>query len=247
MSVFLGVATYRRWDYLARVLAMAAVNLAGVVDRTVVVHDGPPGFDWQPGRTVDVAWLDRRSGVAAVKNALLRRALESEADWIILAEDDILALSARAVTGYVAAAEASGIEHLCFHAHGPANPPGSARGTDDTGTVTYWPNFVGAWCVTSRESVRRVGYLDEAMYNALEHVEWTMRMAACGFCPLFERGEGPLVADATGSESWLAEIPGSIEHSAIRADGDAAQRERFRAARDYWRAKNPVLAGRVFG
>ncbi len=231
---------------MGQVLAGITAHLLDQVDHVCVIHDGPPGFDWQNGRDIEVGWLPERRGVAGVKNELLRRGLDSGADWIILAEDDIVPQGPEAVTGYVEAAELSGIGHLNFAHHGPANAC-APKGTDPTGMVTFWPNWVGAYSVTPRAAVEKVGLLDEDLYLALEHVEWALRMAEAGFCPLPTGIGEQMVADATGSEGWLAEIPGSIEASSILADGgQEAQRSRFAAAREIWKAKDPALYGLVF-
>ena len=68
---------------------------------------------------------------------------------------------------------------------------------------------------TSRQSLEECGLMDESFSNAWEHVEHTLRLAKAGFTAPW-RG----AADATGSENWLAEIPGSIEHSSIRHTPD---------------------------
>lgn len=254
-GVFLGVSTYNRPDYLRQAVAPAATGVYADVDYMAVLHDGPTAGPFLPTwrGTQHNPWLfahratTKRGGVAAVKNQLLAIALTTPAEWIILAEDDIVAQSREAVRGYVAAAERSGIEHLCFHAHGDANA-GRDRGIDDTGSVTFWPNWVGAWTLTSRRAVEKAGMLDEDMFNALEHVEWSLRLAAAGFCPLPEGPGLARVPDATGSEQWLAEIPGSIDGSAILADGGVvAQRDRFAYSREVWRAKRPDTYHLLFG
>lgn len=243
MPVFLGISTYKREAYLRQVLD-ALTGLRGTFGTHVymyAVHDGPA-----PEGTAADECLPQRGGVAAVKNRLLERALDTDCDYVILAEDDIVPQSALAVTGYVRAIEASGVEHLNFAHHGQANAGGPV-GTDPTGLVTLWPNYVGAWSVSTRRAVEKVGFLDEDLYLALEHVQWSVRMAEAGFCPLPEWEGDRRVADATGSEGWLSEIPGSIENSSILADGgDRAQRERFRRARATWKAKDPESYKRVF-
>lgn len=245
MDAFLGIATYRRPDYLRRTLEAVAAHLSGTIDYLSVVHDGPwpdvhdlhlpAGIcDWKAACGLPV-----HGGVAAVKNELLREFLDTDAEWCFLAEDDVLPQHPDAIDGYIAAAEKSGIEHLCFHAHGPANNSPD-RGTDPTGLVTYWPNWVGAWCLYSRRAVELGGFFDERFYNALEHVEHSLRLATLGFCPLPASFGVHRVADATGSEKWLQEIPGSIENSAILTEGGRAeQSKRFAAARLHWKQTRP--------
>ncbi len=174
--------------------------------------------------------------MTVTKNELLREMLRVGADWLFLLEDDVILTDARAVTGYVAACRESGWGHLMFHGHGPHNP----RPLAVNGPVTCWPNYVGAWCVYSREALEEGGLMDEGFrWNCWEHVEHTLRLAGLGFCPPWR-----LAADATGSEGWLAELPGSIEHTSIVRDGRAAQQA---AGCRYWELAHPDTYHLVFG
>lgn len=168
--------------------------------------------------------------VAKAKNEALQALLGAGCDWLFLMEDDIEVTDPKAVTGYLEAAEASGYDHLMFHAHGPNNPVPRRR--HPSGKVTYWPNSVGAWCLYSRRSIETCGFFDEVFFNAWEHVEHSQRLSLQGFSSVW-----PDNADATGSEHWLREQPGALENSAIRRSPDWPAR--VEAGRQHWRDAHP--------
>ena len=236
--IALGVLTHDRPEYCDQVLAGVAKHLAGVVDRVYVRNDGSdprhlPSYHRAYRRvpSATVAHDPRNRGVAAAKNALLWAMLDDGADWLFLLEDDVVPVSSEAITGYLAACEASGFEHLSFAHHGPANTNGSMS---VDGPVTCWPNYVGAFSAYSAESLRTVGMFDEGFRNCCEHVHLTLRMARAGYTD-----PRPYhAADATGSERWLAEIPGSFERSTIRnyPTFDTMVGEGLA----YWREADPV-------
>ena len=216
----LGVVTVpSRRDYMVHVRAGIEAHLVEDGVDLVLVHTDTDG-----------------QGVAVAKNALLHQMLEAGCDWLFLSEDDVVVKDRRAVTGYIDACEHSGYGHLMFHAHGSQNPaPLRANGP-----VTEWPSYVGAWCIYSRESLLVCGLFDEGFRNAWEHVEHSLRLAAAGFTAPW-RG----AADATGSEEWLEEIPGSIEQSVIRRSGRWGAN--VAAGCDHWRQAHPDTYRLVFG
>ncbi len=234
----LGICTYNRPTMFAALAASVRDHLPDV--DVYVVNDGGDPEPLAPAiEALAPRWVHHAAanqGVATAKNMLLRRLLAAGCEWLFLAEDDIVVRSSRAIDGYVEACEASGYEHLTFHAHGPANPePLFVRGA-----VTLWPNYVGAWSIYSRACLEDVGLFDEAFTNAWEHVEHTLRLGERGWTAPW-RG----AADATGSEAWLAEQPGAIQHSVIRPRDDWA--ENIAAGRAHWKAAHPETYRKVFG
>jgi hypothetical protein len=227
-----GLVTCGRPDYYEQAEAAIWTHLSSEVDVFSVFEDGSDLAPYAKGAIGD----GRNHGVAFAKNTLLLEMLDAGCDWIFLAEDDVVVDSPLAVTGYLAACESSGYEHLMFHGHGPMNPAPLRHYNG----VTEWPNYVGAWCVYSREALERVGLLDEGFHNAWEHVEHTLRLAEAGLTAPW-RG----AADATGSENWLHEIPGSMESSAIR--NDPKWLESVARGQQHWRAKYPETYSQVFG
>ena len=209
----LGLVSYGRPDY--RALAIEAIEAHCALDEFVVIEDVSP--------------------VGVAKNQALEKLLASGCDWLFLSEDDVIVQSPLAIGGYVDACVASGYEHLMFHAHGYHNP----RPLRSEGSVTLWPNYVGAWSIYSRRCLEVCGLFDEHFANAWDHVEHTLRLSLAGFTAPW-RG----AADATGSEDWLKEIPGSIENSSIRHTPEWM--ENFNQGKLYWAETHPETFRLVF-
>jgi hypothetical protein len=221
-KIGVGVVTVpERKDYLELVVASIQKHLSSHLGGPVIVSEDTDG-----------------RGVAWSKNRVLVDMMESGCDWLFVCEDDIIVQSPEAVTGYIGACQASGFDHLNFHAHGPANPASSAR-IAYCPQVTFWPNMVGAWSVYSRHSIEMAGLMDERFVNAWEHCEHTQRLATLGFT-----SKWPNNADATGSEMWLAEIPGSIANSSIRCRDD--WQANIEEGRKHWVNAYPDTYRRVF-
>lgn len=221
MKIGIGLVSYHREDYRAQSLAAIHQHL-GWVDELVTVIDVAP--------------------VAAAKNQALTALMDAGCTSLFLCEDDYLVTSPNVISGYLVAAWASGIEHMNFHQRGSANP--TPVGTDPTGLVTYWPNYLAGWSYFTRRSLAVCGLFDEDMGSALDHVEHTMRLAKAGFHPLPGGIGETRAADATGSERWLKPIEGSEDRSII--DHDGRQRERLAKSRAVWKAKDPETYGLLF-
>jgi hypothetical protein len=237
VKVGLGIVTWRRPERFATCIMSVGRHLASQLGWLDVYHDGPLVEPYRNpiGQGFVVGGVNR--GVAFAKNQLLSSMLAVGCDWCFVVEDDMEVTDPRAIAGYIAACEESGLQHLSFHGHGPANPAPTGI---VAGPVTYWPNMVGAFCVYSRKALLQGGLLDEHFLNAHDHCEHTQRLAALGFTT-----EWPRNADATGSERWLREQPGSIEDSVIRSRPDwNANRV---AAKQYWAKTYPDTYCKVFG
>lgn len=241
----LGVVSYGRPSYLRR--SIEAFTEHCDIDRTFVYVDGfgsnaernkryeqlvkryrSQGIDAEIGR--------RNTGVGKAKNVLFRKMLDAGADWLIIAEDDIIAQSEKAVTGYVDACELSGLHHLMFHAHGPGNKRALAAGNG----VLLWPDYVGAYAIYSRECLEACGLFDENFQGALEHVEHSVRLGEAGYTAPWK-----CAADATDSELWLEEIAESIEQS-TNPVGSVKSERAWAHGCAYWKQKDPDLCKRIF-
>jgi len=234
MKIGLGVLTYNRPEYFKQCLEGIDKHLNKVVDVLEVYEDKSDDkyreeydkiYQTSPhhlGLTIP----DKHTYIAIGKNHLLKSLMEKGCDWLFLVEEDVVPQSEKAVTGYLEAAKLSGIEHLNFHAHGPLNVTPVLQGE----VITLWPNLVGAWSMYSRKCIETVGYMDEKFVNAIEHVEHTQRIVMAGLStPMYQ------FADATGSEEWIKEIPGSLNTSTIR--NDPHNQERYLEAVKYWQEK----------
>ena len=223
-----GIVTCGRPEYYKQVFK--SVMECGGYDYLTIYEDGSDAFGY--ALTSDDG---KNRGVAAAKNIVLSRMLDSGCDWLFVIEDDII-LKREPYQHYIKACQASGYQHLAFHAHGSHNAQPLFRGS----SVTLWPNYVGAFSVYSFQSLLTAGLLDEDFYNAWEHVEHTLRLAQLGFTAPW-RG----AADATGSEEYLEEIPGSIEGSVIRKDPHWSAK--MQKGRDHWKFAHPDTYKLVFG
>jgi hypothetical protein len=186
---------------------------------------------------------EEHKGVAWAKNRALEIGLYTGASWLFLLEDDCIPQSPEAITGYIAAAKTSGWEHLSFAHHGPANLKGPVD-KDPTGATSYFPHYVGAFCLYSRRSIETCGFFDETFVNSWDHVEHTLRLSLAGFHPLPPEPYELRAADATGSENWLKEIPGSIENTSI-PHTEQWKVDRARG-REHWKAMRPESYYLVF-
>lgn len=165
-------------------------------------------------------------GVAYGKNVCLRNLLATDCDWLFIAEDDVVVDSPKAITGYIEAANGSGLSHLSFAHHGPRN---TGVNFMQAGSVRLWPNSIGAWCLYSRECLEAVGLMDEGFpKNCLEHVEHSVRIRDWEL----KRNTWPdgLFPDAATSQGWLHEIPGSFENPV-----DPTASSRLEEGKRYWR------------
>jgi GT2 family glycosyltransferase len=250
--VAVGITTYNREDYYRECARSVAEHLSGLADAVYVHDDGSDEESFELHQQITQMELadrfsrvvacgeheGRNHGVAYSKNRLLEMMLADGADWLFLLEDDIVITSPEAVSGYLRACEESGFSHLSYAHHGPANAAGPR---EVNGAISYYKHYVGAWCVYSRKCLEDVGLFDEGFTNAWEHVQHTLRLAEAGYTeprPWY-------VADATGSERWLEEIPGSFENSAIRPRPDC--QANIDGGLSYWRVSSPETYELIFG
>ncbi len=232
--VGLGIVTCSRELYLRQALKAIEEHLGESID-VLALHSDDGIFRYPPhmrGIEIRASKSDFR-GVAHSKNAVLSHLLGLGCEWLIVSEDDVVVKSPLAVDGYISACKSSGLSHLAFAHHGPANQGTSP--VELAQDVLGWPNFVGAWSIYSREALEVGGVFDENFVNAWEHVEHTLRLGLLGYTC-----SGRLAADAKGSQDWIEEIPGSIDNSSIRPRSD--WQENIERGREYWLRTKPETA-----
>lgn len=225
--VGIGIISYNRPDYLKQCLVAVDKHLKSCL--IYVYDDGsekPLSREFVP-KGIHIYYGKPNKGVAKAKNWLFRKLLEKRCDYIFLLEDDIIIQSPKAVWGYIEAGKESGLHHLNFAHHGPAN---KGKPIEVRGKTAFYPNYVGAWSMYTAVSLKRAGLMDEHFLNAWEHVEHSFRMAKLHFTTW------PLAADAKDSKLWLKEIPGSIDNSSIRprSDWNSNKEDGYR----YWEAND---------
>lgn len=247
MTVGLAMVTMNRPAYAEKCIKAIRKHLTGVVDEIVVVNDGSdPKYNGEYRRvekatqTINGMYIacDENGGVAKAKNVGLRWLLNKGCDDLFVIEEDILVTSPKAITGYLAAAKQSGLSHLSYAWHGPANLQGPILTT--TFGIEYFTHAIGAFCYYTAEALDDVGLLDENFCNAWEHVSHSLDLAVAGYT------SGPYKwADAIGSQNWLTEIPGSIDKSSIRPRPDWSAN--IRNGLIYWRDEKPDTFKLMFG
>jgi GT2 family glycosyltransferase len=207
MKIGLGIVTYMRpLERFDGAWRSAWDKLQDVVDVWVAVDDGSDG---EAARTYDRIRDELpfpllsipHGGCAASKNAALRHLMDQGCDYLFVMEDDMRVLDPKAVTEYIRVSQQSGVEHFSYAKHGTANENlGMIERRPDG--VELWPASVGSWTMWTRNCIETVGYMDEEMYCAMEHVHHTYRCALAGLTtPMWE------FADVAGSENWLAPQP----------------------------------------
>lgn len=217
----LAVITYNRPEYLERVLErLEAMNWGGADIRLIVEdYSGNKGYDEVYKRffdkdhkiKVESIKLPVNATVGPTKNVALKYLMSKECRHLFLMEDDILLKKIDVCDTYAYYAKTHGFGHLNFALHGPMNKNSRfMQYSWKKKQVCVYPHIVGAFSYYSRESIKKVGYFDEAFKNAWEHVEHTYRMAKAEFTTPFW-----FFADHPNSQCFLEEIPESIENSSI--------------------------------
>lgn len=162
-------------------------------------------------------------GVGKSKNILFRYLLDSDCDHIFIIEDDIIVKDETVFEKYIQASKKSGIQHFLFGYHGPANRNNISKGAPYPRYIIDYKDFkiafnancVGAFCYYSKESLLKVGLIDEDYTNAFEHVDHSYRLAKAGFCTPYYHWP-----DLSNSYELLDEIECSENSSAIRPRSD---------------------------
>ncbi len=190
------------------------------VDKLVIVNDGNPYTGSVYPDDAQVIQHDRNKCVGISKNDAMRELVQSKCDHIFLVEDDMIIKNPDVFTHYIHAAEGSGIWHLNFGYHGPANldqdgnpNPRQIVEYDNGPSIALNPNCVGSFTYFLKSVIKNVGYHDEHFKNAWEHVEHTNRIIKAGLHPPFW-----WFADVADSYDYITEYASSEVNSVIRKD-----------------------------
>lgn len=213
-------------------------------NRVVVVNDGDQPIKQFPG--VHVIEHDNNRGVCISKNDALKWLLQNtELEHFFLIEDDIVSVNGHSpFEEYIKVAQETGLQHLMFGYHGPANKTGS-HGIPTPRLIVEYPNrvrvalnehCVGAFCYYSRRCLDEVGLLDENFYQAFDHVEHSYRIVKAGMCPAYWWWP-----DVSHSSTFLGEIACSEESSAIRFKDPKEWQENIQKAAMYFKEKHGCL------
>lgn len=156
--------------------------------------------------------------VGVAKNKAIEELLAQGCDKIFLIENDILIKKPGVFQHYIETANATGIMHLNFGYHGPANRTPDYSQPRPRYIVEYSKEVkvalnthsVGAFSYFDKKFIELVGLHDLYFRNAWEHVELCQRAIKKGLLPAFW-----WFPDVANSHEYLEEIPGSINNSSI--------------------------------
>lgn len=230
-KIGLGIVTYNRVGYLMKCLMSLEKNNWGGADHIVIVDDGSTDrtkayledLDKNEAfKKVKIIIKEENKGVANSKNIALKHLKEDRGcDHLFLMEDDITMIHPNTCNEYIKYAEKNKLQHMNFALHGDMNTGAqfiywekepeeeAAQG------ITVYPNCVGAFSYYTSEVIDVVGYMDEELVNAWEHVWHTLQIADNGYTTPFW-----FFVDHPVSHLMLKEIPDSINNSIIRPRED---------------------------
>jgi GT2 family glycosyltransferase len=185
--------------------------------------------------------FEKNVGVATAKNAALSFLLTTGCEHIFLIEDDMLIKNPNIFHAYINASKKSGIEHLMFGYHGPANKNGISKGKPCPRLVVNYgdcalalnQHCVGAFCYYSRKSLGGVGLIDEKFRNAFDHVSHSYELALRGYSTPYWWW-----ADLANSLDYIEEQACSEENSSIKTPESMQQWENnIRSSMEYFKEK----------
>ena len=213
-KIGVGVVTCNRQDFFKQ-----CIDSIPEVDELVVVNDGDEyPSDLYPSKVSEVIQHKKNMSVGISKNQALRHLMNKDCDHLFLIEDDMLIKNPDVFKAYIKGAEASGIWHLNFGYHGPANktPDGQKNPRqiveyEDGVEIALNPNCVGSFSYYLRNVIKHCGYMDEAFNNAWEHVEHTYKIIKAGLHPPFW-----WFADLANSDEYIGELDADLSNSLIR-------------------------------
>jgi GT2 family glycosyltransferase len=212
MKIGLAIVTYNRPHYFTQCLEAVGLNRRDL-SHIVVVNDGTPYTGVSvPEWVNEHIQLGHNKSVGVAKNVAMRALLHAGMDHIFIMEDDMILKSPDIFRKYVETATSSGVFHLNYALHGPANKKPNSEIPNPRQIVDYgdvklvlYPHCVGAFSYFHKGVILNVGYHDERFKNAWEHVEYALRVIKKGLHPPFW-----WFADIENSSDYITEIPGSI-------------------------------------
>jgi GT2 family glycosyltransferase len=211
-----GIITCNRPVFLKRLLdSIAYCNFVDLI----IVNDGNhisnlEGFNYY------LINNETNLGVAKSKNIALKHLLDKGCEHIFLIEDDMIIKRDDIFHAYIKASEISGIQHMMFAYHGPANKNGISKGApsprlvvkySDDVSISLNQHCVGAFCYYSRKSLEDCGLIDERFKNAFDHVSHSYELALKGYSTPYWWW-----ADLANSLDYIEEQACSEESSTIK-------------------------------
>lgn len=186
-TIGIGLVTYNSEERIKSSAPSVPTN----VDKFVIVNDGTPYKSELYPKHAQVITHDRNLGVGIAKNTAMRTLLNSGCEHIFIMEDDIIIKNPDVFNEYIKHAKKSGLHHLMYGYHGPANMkdgkpnPRTIIDYSDGVKIALNLHCVGGFCYYHKGVLRNVGYNDEVYKNAWEHVEHSYRIVKLGLLPAY--------------------------------------------------------------
>jgi len=231
-KIGVGIITCNRNEFLEGLLASLPKH---VIDELVIVNDGKAENQIKvPG-----TWLQNEVnlGVGKSKNKAMKHLYNKGCDYIFIIEDDMIIKEESVFQKYINACKESGIQHFNYGPGSPFNRKQQIKDFDlhnrhllDQHTdpnpkliieynnnvkIALYEHTVAMFSFFTRKVLEEVGFIDEAYYNAWEHVDHTYCIIKAGYHPPFW-----WFADIADSEKYLTEAPGAIDNSSIANKSD---------------------------
>lgn len=231
-SIGFGMVTYNAEHRIRQ----SAFTVPKWIKNFVIVNDGTPYPEDAYPEGAHIIQHETNKSVGVAKTTAIDYLMSLGCEHIFIMEDDILIKDENVFKEYIKHSLVSGIKHLNFALHGPANKKGSQgfktledrkdldgepnprmiipysngdKGNDGV-TIALYPNCVGAFSYYYRTVLEDIGGFDPAFKNAWEHVEHTYQAIKKGYHPAFW-----YFADINESWKYLTDIPNSIAESTI--------------------------------
>lgn len=233
-KIGLGIITCNRPDFFKKCYESIPNDM---VHELVVVNDGD---DIPFNYNTHYIKNETNLGVGKSKNKALKHLLDKGCDYLFLIEDDIMVSNKNVFNEYIRYIEKTGIHHLMYGYHGPANKingkPTPRIVIDYGDNVNLALNYhcVGAFCVYSSQLLKDIGLFDEKFLNAWEHIDHSYQAIKKGYLPGYWWWP-----DIQDSYNYLQEQACSEVSSAIRPRADWKQN--IKDGADYFVTKHSAL------
>ncbi|CAG0937988.1 hypothetical protein BROC_00064 [Candidatus Brocadiaceae bacterium] len=218
IKIAIGIITCNRQELFRR-----CMDTLPAADYVHIIVDGKPYEDENVygNRVSDINFHMRNMGVAKSKNEALTIMMRTGAEHLFLCEDDIAFNNPDVTKMYIDSAMSSGVYHLNFGYHGPANKNAAGEPNprmrvmmEDGHGIVLNRNIVGAFSYYHRSLLEKVGFMDERFLNAWEHVDHTYRIIKQGYHPPFW-----WFADSDEGSKYIIDQDATLEQSVIRRKG----------------------------
>lgn len=187
-KIGVGIVTYNAPERIKE----SALTVPSNVDKFVIINDGTPYPDHCYPKTATIINHDKNLGVGCAKNNALRYLIQEGCEYLFIMEDDILIKDLNVFDAYLKAAHKSGLWHLMYGYHGPANVteakqphPRQVVDYGDNVQIAFNVHCVGAFCLYLKGIIRNIGYMDERYKNCWEHVSHSYAIAKAGLIPAY--------------------------------------------------------------